>query len=112
MFAQKTKIKPLSRSSGLYFLEPSTGRVYEAMNPRAPEDGPLVTAIKQRYKENKEGRLHSVFYIIMVTEEEEEVAGHIDLAERIQAENFLPYLTGGGEGHGCVGGGGGGNGSL
>jgi hypothetical protein len=62
---------------------------------RGKDDGPLVTAIKARYKDNKEGRLHSVFYIILRgVEDEEEVAGHIDLAERIQLENFLPYLTG------------------
>ena len=53
---------------------------------KAADDDPLITAIKARYKDNKEGRMHSVFYLLQEVEDEEEVAGHIDLAERIQVE--------------------------
>ena len=66
-----------------------------------------------RYKDNKEGRMNSVFYLILQvrqisdnpsrvpvivqsmvnnifkSEDEEEVAGHIDLAERIQVTTDL-----------------------
>ena len=71
-------------------------------------DGALVAAIKQRYKENKEGQMNSLFYLY-IKGEDKEVSGHIDLAARhcnyytfclnsnhfrIQCENFLPYLTG------------------
>lgn len=60
---------------------------------KATDDDPLITAIKARYKDNKEGRMHSVFYLLQEVEDEEEVAGHIDLAERIQVKNKIPYHT-------------------
>ena len=44
-------------------------------------DGALVTAIKQRYKENKEGQMNSLIYLY-IKEENKEVSGHIDLAAR------------------------------
>ena len=44
-------------------------------------ESPLVTAIKQRYKDNKEGRMNSVVYIYTKSESEE-ISGHIDLSAR------------------------------
>ena len=41
----------------------------------------LVTAIKQRYKDNKEGRMNSVLFIYTKSESEE-ISGHIDLSAR------------------------------
>ena len=43
-------------------------------------DGALVAAIKQRYKENKEGQMNSLFYLY-IKGEDKEVSGHIDLDE-------------------------------
>ena len=45
------------------------------------QDTPLVTAIKQRYKENKEGSMNSIFFIY-IKGENQEVSGHIDMANR------------------------------
>lgn len=45
------------------------------------EDDALVTAIKERYKENKEGRMNSLFYLY-IKGDNREVSGHIDLASR------------------------------
>ena len=44
-------------------------------------DAVLVAAIKQRYKENKEGQMNSLIYLY-IKEENKEVSGHIDLAAR------------------------------
>ena len=44
-------------------------------------ESPLVTAIKQRYKDNKEGRMNTVVYIYTKSESEE-ISGHIDLSAR------------------------------
>ena len=44
-------------------------------------DGALVAAIKQRYKENKEGQMNSLFYLY-IKGEDKEVSGHIKLAAR------------------------------
>ena len=44
-------------------------------------ESPLVTAIKQRYKDNKEGRMNSVLFIYTKSESEE-ISGHIDLSAR------------------------------
>ena len=45
-------------------------------------DAVLVAAIKQRYKENKEGQMNSLIYLY-IKEENKEVSGHIDLAARL-----------------------------
>ena len=44
-------------------------------------ESPLVTAIKQRYKDNKEGRMNSVLFIYTKSESEG-ISGHIDLSAR------------------------------
>ena len=38
-----------------------------------------MAAIKQRYKENKEGQMNSLFYLY-IKGEDKEISGHIDLA--------------------------------
>ena len=53
-----------------------------------------MTAVKERYKANLEDKTHSLLYIRQVTDRGVELAGHIDLADRIKTENFNPYLTG------------------
>lgn len=45
-------------------------------------ESPLVRAIKQRYKDNKEGRMNTVVYIYTKSESEE-ISGHIDLSARL-----------------------------
>ena len=51
-------------------------------------DGVLVAAIKQRYKENKEGRMNSLFYLY-IKGENIEASGHIDLAARYSMTFFI-----------------------